>query len=202
MLFEKAFRYSKKPIFRLTSGRVSSYYVDCKKVTLDPYGAYLVGRLIFEKIKRLKPEGIGGLTLGADPIAQAVSVMSHIGHQPIPAFVVRKEPKGHGSSAAGWIEGNLKKGARVIVVDDVITTGGSTLKAIDRLKAHGCRILKVLSIVDRGEGGAEAIRSRGYKLEPLFDIEDFLGLISSKKRPSETPKKKTGRLPSKKLKRN
>ena len=196
MLFEKAFRYSEKPIFRLTSGRVSSYYIDCKRVTLDPYGAYLVGRLIFERIKRLKPEGIGGLTLGADPIAQAVSVMSHIGHRPIPAFVVRKEPKRHGLSAAGWIEGNLKKGSRVVVVDDVITTGGSTLKAIDRLRAHGCRILKVLSIVDRGEGGAAAIRSRGYTLEPLFDIEDFLGLIPSKKRIFGKPRESASRTPT------
>lgn len=192
MLFEKAFRYSKKPIFKLTSGLYSSHYIDCKKVTLDPYGAYLVGRLIFEKIKNLKPDGIGGLTLGADPIAQAVSVISHIGHHPIPAFVVRKEPKGHGLSGAGGIEGNLKRGSRVIVVDDVITTGGSTLKAIGRLKAHGCQILKVLSIVDRKEGGAAAIRSRGYTLEPLFIIEDFLALMHSKKEKSRKPAKGAG----------
>ncbi len=182
LLFEKAFQYSDQPIFQLASGRTSRYYIDCKKVTLDPYGAYLVGRLIFDRIKALKPQGIGGLTLGADPIAQAVSLVSYLHRQPIPAFVIRKAPKDHGSSAlgggsGGWIEGNLRKGSRVVVVDDVVTTGGSTLKAIERLKAHGCRILQVLAIVDRHEGGAEAIAAQGLKLEPLFTIDDLLSLV-------------------------
>lgn len=186
LLFEKAFQYSDQPIFKLASGRTSRYYIDCKKVTLDPYGAYLVGRLIFDRIKALKPQGIGGLTLGADPIAQAVSLISYLHRQPIPAFVIRKAPKDHGSSAlcggsGGWIEGDLRKGSRVIVVDDVVTTGGSTLKAIERLKAHGCRILKVLAVVDRHEGGTEAIAAQGLKLEPLLAIDDLLSLVPPKK---------------------
>lgn len=187
LLFEKAFQYSDQPIFQLTSGRTSRYYIDCKKVTLDPYGAYLVGCLIFDRIKALKPQGIGGLTLGADPIAQAVSLISYLHRQPIPAFIIRKAPKDHGSSSAGhslsggWIEGNLRKGSRVIVVDDVVTTGGSTLKAIERLKAHGCCILKVLAVVDRHEGGTEAIAAQGLKLEPLLTIDDLLSLVPPKK---------------------
>lgn len=183
LLFERSFRHSDEPVFRLASGRASRYYIDCKKVTLDPYGSYLIGRLIFERIRGLRPNGIGGLTLGADPIALSVSLISHLERHPIPAFIVRKEPKGHGSASGGasasggWIEGNLSPGSRVVVVDDVITTGGSTLKAIDRLEEQGCKILKVLAILDRREGGAEAIASRGHQLEALFRIDDLLDLI-------------------------
>ena len=183
LLYERAFRHSEEPVFRLASGRTSRYYIDCKKVTLDPHGSYLVGRLIFDRIRGLRPDGIGGLTLGADPIAQAVSLISHLKGKPIPAFIVRKEPKGHGSasggasSSGGWIEGNLSPGSRVVVVDDVLTTGGSTMKAIERLEEHGCKILKVLAILDRREGGAEAIASRGHTFEALFQIDDLLGLI-------------------------
>jgi orotate phosphoribosyltransferase len=178
LIFQKAFQYSDRPVFTLASGRTSPYYIDCKKVTLDPYGAYLVGSLIFDRIKALKPQGIGGLTLGADPIAQAVSLVSHLRRQPVPAFIVRKEPKGHGT--AGWIEGGLPERSRVVVVDDVITTGGSTLKAIEKLKAHGCEILKVMAVVDRREGGTEAIAALGLPFEALFTINDLLRLIPRK----------------------
>ncbi|MBI3995965.1 MAG: hypothetical protein HY349_08320, partial [Nitrospirae bacterium] len=109
LLFRQAFRYSEQPTFKLTSGQMSRYYVDCKKVTLDPKGATLIGRLVFARIKSLRPQGVGGLTLGADPIALAIAVTSYLEGQPIPAFIIRKEPKGHGSRA--WIEGNLPEGA-------------------------------------------------------------------------------------------
>jgi orotate phosphoribosyltransferase len=184
LLFEKAFRVSDEPVFRLASGAVSRYYVDCKKVTLDPTGAFLVGRLVYDRVRGLRPDGIGGLTLGADPIAQAVSLTSHLKRNPIPAFIVRKEPKGHGSASGGasvsggWIEGNLAPGSRVVVVDDVITTGGSTLKAIDRLQEYGCKILKVVALLDRREGGTEAIAARGHAFEALFQMEDLLRLVS------------------------
>lgn len=189
----KAFRYNPRETFRLASGKTSPYYIDCKKVTLDPEGAYLVGRLVFDRIRALKPEGIGGLTLGADPIALAVSMVSRLQKQPVPAFIVRKELKGHGSASGGvsatggWIEGNLSHNARVVVVDDVVTTGGSTLKAIDRLEAHGCRILKILALVDRHEGGTEAVQSRGYPLETLFSINDFLNLIKPERERKDRP---------------
>ena len=185
MLFQKAFRFSNHPTFKLTSGLTSPYYVDCKKVTLNPHGGYLVGRLIFDRIKSLSPQGIGGLTLGADSVAQAVSIVSHLSHYPIPAFVVRKAPKNHGlasqegSPSDGWIEGDLAPGSRVVVVDDVVTTAGSTLKAIERLTAHRCQILKVMAIVDRLEGGNEAITSLGYSFESLFTIKDLVSRIPS-----------------------
>jgi len=172
LLVRQSFRYSDRAVFKLASGRMSQYYVDCKKVTLDPRGAALIGRVVFARIRSLRPTGIGGLTLGADPIALAVALTSHLNGQPIPAFIIRKEPKGHGSRA--WIEGNLPEGAEVVVVEDVVTTGGSALKAIERLKAHGCTILKVLALVDREEGGREKIEGSGYALESLFTVKDLL----------------------------
>lgn len=183
LLFRESFRCSDQAVFKLTSGRMSRYYVDCKKVTLDPKGAALIGRLVFERIKPLHPGGVGGLTLGADPISVAVAVTSHLAGQPIPAFIIRKEPKGHGSRA--WIEGNLAEGAAVVVVEDVVTTGGSTLKAIERLKAHGCKILKVIALVDRQEGGREKIEASGHPLEALFTVDDFLALAGAPRSPSE-----------------
>jgi orotate phosphoribosyltransferase len=182
LLIRQSFRYSDRPVFKLTSGRMSRFYVDCKKVTLDPKGAALIGRVVFDRIRSLRPEGVGGLTLGADPIALAVAVTSHLEGQPIPAFIIRKEPKGHGSRA--WIEGNLDEGAGVVVVEDVVTTGGSTLKAIERLKAHGCKILKVLALVDRNEGGREKIEASGYDLESLFTVDDFLSAAGGSRDPS------------------
>lgn len=181
LLYRQSFRYSDQPVFKLTSGPMSRYYIDCKKVTLDPKGATLIGRLVFERIKSLRPQGVGGMTLGADPIALAVAVTSYLQGQPIPAFIIRKEPKGHGSQA--WIEGNLPEGAGVVVVEDVVTTGGSTLKAIERLKAHGCKIRKVLALVDRQEGGREAIEASGYPLESLFTVDDFLSLAGVSRKP-------------------
>jgi len=184
LLYRQSFRYSDQPAFKLTSGQMSRYYVDCKKVTLDPKGAALIGRIVFNRIKALRPQGIGGLTLGADPIAMAVAVTSYLEGQPIPAYIIRKEPKGHGSRA--WIEGNLPEGAAVVVVEDVVTTGGSTIKAIERLKAHGCKILRVIALVDRQEGGREAIEASGYPLESLFTVDDFLSLAGVT-RPSSDP---------------
>lgn len=172
MLKEHSFRYSPRPKFRLSSGTMSRYYVNCKPVTLDAKGAVLIGRLVYDRIKSLHPDGVGGLTLGADPIAVSVAVTSGSTRRPIPAFIVRKEPKGHGSRT--WIEGGLNQGSKVVVVEDVITTGGSTLRAITRLRAHGCRILKVVALVDRQEGGREKIEARGIPVESLFTIRDFL----------------------------
>ncbi|HTN44418.1 MAG TPA: orotate phosphoribosyltransferase [Nitrospiria bacterium] len=183
LLFRESFRCSDRAVFKLTSGQMSRYYVDCKKVTLDPKGAALIGRLVFERIKPLHPQGVGGLTLGADPIAVAVALTSHLEGQPVPAFIIRKEPKGHGSRA--WIEGNLPEGAGVVVVEDVVTTGGSTLKAIERLKAHGCKILKVVALVDRQEGGREKIEASGYLLESLFTVDDLLVLAGASRSSSE-----------------
>lgn len=171
LLHKKSFQQSPEAIFRLSSGQMSPYYIDAKKTTLDPEGAFLIGKIIFQLIRGLRADGIGGLTLGADPIAQAVALISFIENQPIPAFIVRKEPKGHGTQA--WLEGSLPAGARVVVVEDVVTTAASTLKAIEKLKEGGNTIIKVIALVDRQEGGEQNLARAGYSLDALFRLEDL-----------------------------
>ncbi len=172
LLFTHAFRYSPEPTFRLASGALSRYYLNGKLVTLDPKGATLIGRLVFARLRGTGVLAVGGLTLGADPIAVATAIASEAAGEPIAAFVVRKEPKGHGT--AQWIEGPLPPGVPVAVVDDVVTTGGSTEKALDVLSRIGHPVRKVVALVDRHEGGREAIARRGVPFESLFTIDDFL----------------------------
>ncbi|NOY84901.1 MAG: orotate phosphoribosyltransferase [Nitrospirae bacterium] len=171
LLFKESFRYSADGSFQLTSGKKTPYYIDCKKVSLDAEGATLIGREIFEEIRMLPVEGVGGMTLGADPIATAVSVISFLEKRPIQAFIVRKTPKAHGSKRQ--IEGNLQEGAKVVVVEDVVTTGGSTLRTLEALGNEGYIVLKVIALVDRKEGGREAIEKTGVNFESLFTIDDF-----------------------------
>ncbi len=176
LLFHRAFRYSEEPTFKLTSGKMSSFYIDCKKVSLDPEGAYLIGEEIFERISAMEEiGGIGGMTLGADPIATAVSVVSFLKKKPIPAFIVRKEPKGHGSGQQ--VEGALKKGAKLVVVEDVVTTGGSTIRAVGVLREAGYKVTKVISLIDRKEGGGERISQEKVEFESLYTIDDFMRLV-------------------------
>lgn len=155
LILDRAFKYSEEPIFKLTSGGLSKYYFNCKTVTLSPEGMYLIGNLIYELISDLDVQGIGGLTLGADPIACAVAYTSYLKGKPIEAFTVRKEPKKHGTMQ--WIEGNIKAGDKVVVVDDVITTGSSTIRAIERLREADIFVSKVVVLVDRQEGGRDNI---------------------------------------------
>lgn len=178
LILKKAFKYSKEPTFKLASGRMSRYYFDCKTVTLSPEGMHLIGNLIFDLIKDLPVKGIGGLTLGADPIAYSVAYTSHLRGKPIEAFVVRKTPKYHGSSA-GWIEGNVKRGDKVVIVDDVITTGRSTIEAIERVKEEGLEVIKVIALVDRQEGGRQAIESLGYKLDSIITKDEVMELYEA-----------------------
>jgi orotate phosphoribosyltransferase len=119
-------------------------------------------------------EGVGGLTLGADPIATATSVVSYLEGRPIPAFIIRKEPKGHGTGA--WLEGrkNFGPGARVVIVEDVVTTGGSSLKAVRRAEEEGLKVLGVVTLVDREEGGREQIEKEGYWLKTIFTKSEIL----------------------------
>ncbi len=165
--------YEKREV-TLASGRKSDFYVDCKQTTLDAEGAYLTGKLIYEIIAAMKEnvEGAGGLTLGADPIATAVSIASFDAGKPIPAFIIRKEPKGHGTGQ--WLEGtkNFREGANVVIVEDVVTTGGSSLKAVKRAEESGLKVLKIIALVDRCEGGRENIEKEGYLLESLFEKKD------------------------------
>jgi orotate phosphoribosyltransferase len=160
----------------LASGKESDFYVDCKRTALTAEGHVLVGRLLFERVRRIRPlvRGVGGLTLGADPIASAIALTSFLAGEPVDAFVVRKEPKGHGTGQ--WIEGRktIPDGSRVVVIEDVVTTGGSALKAIERCRAEKLEPVACVALVDRLEGGREAIEAQGVPLDALFTRKDFL----------------------------
>lgn len=158
----------------LSSGRTSNFYIDCKQVSLDAEGATLIGELFHAAIEEIAPQAVavGGLTLGADPLATATSVVSFLAGRPRAAFLVRKEPKGHGTNQ--WLEcTQLPAGAEVVVVEDVVTTGAATLKAIERARLAGLRVVHALGLVDRLEGGREAV-IREVPLTTLFTRRDFL----------------------------
>ena len=155
----------------LSSGKRSNYYIDCKRVTLSPEGAYLTAKIMLEMI-RPEISGVGGLTLGADPIVSSIAILSHIQGRNLPALIVRKEPKKHGTMS--FVEGPLlEKDAKVAVVEDVVTTGASILKAIKRVEAAGYRPMQVLTILDRLEGGSEALKAEGFDLESIFTRADL-----------------------------
>ena len=160
----------------LSSGKSSDFYIDCKRTALTAEGHFLVGRLLWDAIRRELPEAraVGGLTLGADPLVSAISLSSYLAGQPIPAFIVRKEPKGHGTGA--WIEGRtlIETGAPVAIVEDVVTTGASTLRAFERAEAEGLKPRRAFALVDRLEGGREAVEAKGYQLTALFTRKDFI----------------------------
>jgi orotate phosphoribosyltransferase len=173
LLREKS--YQERPV-TLASGRRSNFYVDGKQTALHPRGAYLIGRLFWERLGAFGAvDAVGGPTLGADPLATATSLVSGLHGAGVPAFIVRKEPKGHGTQS--WIEGkhNLAPGARVVVLEDVVTTGGSSLQAVERVESEGYRVLGVLALVDREEGGREALEARGYRFEALFTKTEVRG---------------------------
>lgn len=157
--------------FLLSSGQRSHYYINGKQVTLHPEGALAVGRLLFSMLPT-NTQAVAGLTLGADPIVSAVSVVSAYENQPIPALIVRKETKGHGTMA--YIEGNqLPTGAKVVVLEDVVTTGQSAMKAVQRLRDAGYEVEWVISLIDRLQGGAEFYQSVGLKFQAVFAITEL-----------------------------
>ncbi len=154
--------------FTLSSGRKSDYYIDARLTTLDPAGAILIGRLIHDRIRELdlRPDSIGGMTMGADPISMAVALRSLEKGEPIQAIVVRKSQKGHGTKRR--IEGNFKPEDRVVVVEDVGSTGASALEAIDVIRAEGGEVVQVFLIVDRMMGALDRLRAEGLSAEALF----------------------------------
>jgi len=164
---EKSFLYGD---FTLSSGLKSSYYFDGRLTTLWPEGTYLVGKMVFELVRDAGIDAIGGPSMGADPIVAAVALVSHLEGNPIPAFIVRKEPKKHGTQR--YIEGHLPPGGTVAIVDDVITTGGSILRAIEAVEAEGCRVGQVVVLLDRNEGGADELRRRGYNFAALLRVDN------------------------------
>ncbi len=157
--------------FVLSSGQRSSYYINGKQVTLHPQGALAIGRLLLSQLPT-DTQAVAGLTLGADPIVSAVSVVSAYENRPIPALIVRKESKGHGTMA--YIEGpSLPAAAKVVVLEDVVTTGQSALKAVERLKNAGYEVDQIIALVDRQQGGAELYESAGLKFQALFSIQEI-----------------------------
>jgi orotate phosphoribosyltransferase len=160
----------------LASGRRSNFYIDCKQAVLTAEGHFLAGWLIQHVIAERAPEvvAVGGLTMGADPLASAVATLSFLGPRPLGAFYVRKEPKGHGTGK--WIEGEraLPAAAKVAILEDVVTTGGSTIKAIERAREHGLDVRLVVALVDREEGGREAVEQQ-VPLVALFRRGEFPG---------------------------
>jgi orotate phosphoribosyltransferase len=167
--------YEKKKV-TLASGRESDFYFDGKQTSLNPEGASLLGKLLVEKLVESFPDVqvVGGMTLGADPLVSAVALTSHLEGNPLPAFIIRKEPKRHGTQA--WIEGfrNLKAGMKAAILEDVVTTGGSSLTAAKKAEEAGLKVVAVISVVDREEGGREAIESAGYRFETLFTKSELL----------------------------
>lgn len=157
--------------FLLSSGQRSNYYINGKQVTLTAEGALAIGRLLLSMLP-FDTEAVAGLTLGADPIVSAVSVVSALENRPLPALIIRKQAKGHGTQA--YIEGpSLAAGAKVVVLEDVVTTGRSAMLAVERLQAVGYQVEQVISLVDREQGGAEFYQSQGLGFQAIFSISDI-----------------------------
>ncbi|TVQ79861.1 MAG: orotate phosphoribosyltransferase [Bradymonadales bacterium] len=172
LLKERAFQ---RKAVTLSSGRKSQFYIDVKRVSLTADGAYWLGQELFDKIQAEFPEarGAGGLTLGADPLATAVAITSHMKSSPLTAFIVRKEAKEHGLQQL--IEGGdlLPSESPVVVLEDVVTSGKSSLDAVQKLEKHGWKVLGILAVVDREEGGGEKIKNAGYRFCSLYQKRDF-----------------------------
>ncbi|TET16956.1 MAG: orotate phosphoribosyltransferase [Dehalococcoidia bacterium] len=154
--------------FMLTSGKKSNYYFDGKRLTLSPEGAYQVGKAVFDELAEIGVDAVGGVATGAYPIVTAVALVSHLEGKPIPSFIVREVPKEHGTMRK--IEGHLKQGSRVAIVDDVLTTGGSVSRAIEAVEAANCKVVKVIVVVDRHEGGSDKLKKEGYDFTAILSI--------------------------------
>ncbi|MFM7085720.1 MAG: orotate phosphoribosyltransferase [Cyanobium sp.] len=167
LLAERAYRHGQ---FTLASGRSSHHYVNCKPVSLSGTGLALLGVLMLESVEPTAV-AVAGLTLGADPLVSAVALQAALAGRDLDALIVRKEAKGHGTGA--WLEGPLPPaGSRITVLEDVVTTGGSALKAVNQLREAGYAVDQVVAIVDRQEGGAEAMAAAGLSLRSLFLLEE------------------------------
>jgi orotate phosphoribosyltransferase len=170
ILYQQAFFREK---ITLSSGKVSDYYIDARRVTLTPEGAYLAAKMILEMTKDEKVDAIGGPTLGADPLVGAVASLSFQNNKPMNTFIIRKAPKPHGKQQQ--VEGPLlKPGASVILIDDVSTTGKAFVESLAVMKKEGFRVKKCICLVDRNEGGREILAKEGCVLEAIFNISEFL----------------------------
>lgn len=154
--------------FTLTSGKKSHHYFEGKRLTLHPEGAYWVGKAMFDELTKIGVDAVGGVAVGGYPIVAAVALISHLEGKPLPSFIVRDQPKEHGTQRK--IEGHLKEGSKVAIVDDVITTGGSVKKAIEAVEAASCKVVKVVVIVDRHEGGSDELKKEGYDFASIINL--------------------------------
>jgi len=161
----------------LASGRKSNFYFDGKQTALHARGGLLVGKAFWQIVKGFEApiHGVGGLTMGADPIATATSIAAHLDGQSVHAFIIRKEPKGHGTGQ--WLEGrkNLPPGSRVVIVEDVTTTGGSSMKAVERARQEGLDVVGIITLVDREEGARENIEAQGQVLKAVVTRTEVVG---------------------------
>jgi orotate phosphoribosyltransferase len=170
-------RSARRGNFTLASGKQSSFYIDCRLTTMSPEGLSSIGPIALAMIreKGWSPDSVGGLTLGADPVSYAIAYASAGTEAPVRAFTVRKEAKAHGTGKL--IEGPFESTDRVVVIEDVITTGGSALKAVEVIRAAGATILGVLAVVDREEGGREAIEAAGLQVASIARVSEILPLV-------------------------
>lgn len=173
LLVEKSYREGD---FVLASGRRSDYYFDCRVTALHAEGAWLIGTLFNDMLKGLDIKGVGGMTMGADPLVSATTVISHEQGRPLHGLLVRKEAKGHGTGQFVEGLGNFSAGDSVAMLEDVVTTGGSLLKACDRVRAADLSIAVVCAILDREEGGREKLQEAGYDLLALFTRKELVDL--------------------------
>lgn len=178
IILERSFKYSENPPFTLASGKQSNYYFNCKPTTLDPEGMNLIGAIIFDMLKDTDITAAGGLTLGADPIANALSVISYQKGKPIKSFIVRKDAKDHGTKSA--IEGNVSSGEKIVIIDDVITTGGSTITAIEQARRAGLNVAMVITLIDREEGGRENILQYVDNIKSILSRTEIMKLRATK----------------------
>ncbi|MDD3470248.1 MAG: orotate phosphoribosyltransferase [Thermoguttaceae bacterium] len=171
LIREKALQFGD---FTLASGKKSTFYLDCRKVTLDSEGSRLIGEGILELLFQQNglPAAVGGMAIGADPITASVITMAAVHGKALRGFIVRKEAKDHGTKK--FVEGPVQPGETVVILEDVVTTGGSALAAIERVEAFGLKVRGVIGLIDRNEGGREAFAARGITLTTLFTIDDFL----------------------------
>lgn len=165
---ERALKFGE---FTLASGKKASYYLDGKQITLHSEGLRLVSEGLLELLQEIECDAFGGMSIGADPIVGGVLTAAAISGRKLDGFLVRKEAKGHGTGR--YIEGPVQPGMKVVVVDDVVTTGGSSIQAIERVEEFGCKVVGVVAIIDRMEGGAANFAARGLTMKSLLTIEDF-----------------------------
>jgi orotate phosphoribosyltransferase len=178
IILVRSFKYSDNPPFTLASGRQSNFYFNCKPTTLDPEGMNLIGEIIFDMLKNSAVTAAGGLTLGADPIANALAVISWQLGRPVKSFIVRKDVKNHGTKSP--IEGDLQPGEIVAIIDDVITTGGSTITAIGEARRAGLVIDRVITLIDREEGGRENILQHVEQVQSVLTRTEIMALRARK----------------------